>query len=251
MIHVLLGLAGVGVGAVGSMLGIGGGIFMVPLLLLTGLVATAQGAAGTSIVAVAANGLSSTVAYGRKGVTHWKVGLAVIPGAVGGGWLGPWIGERIASGTLALAFGIFLLYPAGILLLGKQPRDLFRGRGREGLGIVAPVGIGLLAGTAGGLFGIGGGVIMVPALTLLGLDMVPAVATSLLVMIPSAGMAAARHALAGNTRWELALPLALGVVVGSQVGPRIAQRIPAPWLRRLFALVLLYTAFQMIRTGVA
>lgn len=249
MTYVLLVLAGVGVGAAGSMLGIGGGIFMVPLLLLTGLVPTAQVATGTSIVGVMANGLSSTVAYARKRVTNWRVGLAVIPGAMGGGWLGPWIGERIRSETLALAFGIFLLYPAGILLLGKQPKDLFRGRGREGVGPVWALGIGLLAGTAGGLFGIGGGVIMVPALTLLSLDMVPAVATSLLVMIPSAGTATVRHALAGNTRWDLALPLALGVGMGSQIGPLVATRLPAVWLRRLFSLVLFYTAFQMIRTG--
>lgn len=251
MTYFLLVLAGVGVGAVGSMLGIGGGIFMVPLLLLTGLVSTSQMAVGTSIAAVTANGLSSTVAYRRRRVTNWRVGLAVIPGAVAGGWLGPWIAGRIASGTLALGFGIFLLYPAGILLLGKQPKDLFRGRGERGISVLSGLGIGLLTGTAGGLFGIGGGVIMVPALTLLGLDIIPAAATSLFVMIPSSAMATVRHSLAGHTQWPLALPLIAGVVVGSQIGPFIATRLPAVWLRRLFALVLAYTAVQMIVTGLA
>lgn len=249
MTHALLALAGIAVGAVGSMLGIGGGIFMVPLLLLAGLVSTSQEAVGTSIAAVTANGLSSTVAYLRRQKTNWRVGLAVIPGAMAGGWLGPWVAGQIASGTLALVFGVFLLYPAGILIFGKQPKDLFHGRGRTGIGLVAGLGIGLVAGTAGGLFGIGGGVIMVPALTLLGLDIVPAVATSLFVMIPSAGTATLRHTLIGHTHWDLALPLIAGVLVGSQIGPFIATRLPAHWLRRLFALVLTYTAVEMILTG--
>lgn len=251
MVYLLLVLAGVGVGAIGSMLGIGGGIFMVPLLLLGGLVPTSQMAVGTSIAAVTANGLSSTVAYVRRRVTNWRVGLAVIPGAVAGGWLGSWISERIASETLALGFGIFLLYPAGILLLGKQPKDLFRGRGGGGIGAIAGLGIGMVAGTVGGLLGIGGGVIMVPALTLAGLEMVPAAATSLFVMIPSSAMATVRHTLAGHTQWLLALPLIAGVVVGAQIGPLVATRLPAVWLRRLFALVLTYTAAQMIVTGLA
>ncbi len=251
MIHFLLALAGIGVGAVGSMLGIGGGLFMVPLLLLTGLVSTSQQAVGTSIAAVTVNGLSSTIAYLRRRVTNWRVGLALIPGAVAGGWLGPWLCERISSGWLALGFGIFLLYPAGVLILGKQPKELFRGQGRTGIGVVAGLGVGLAAGTAGGLFGIGGGVIMVPALTLLGLDILPAVATSLFVMIPSAAMATVQHTLGGRTHWDLALPLIAGVIVGSQLGPLLSTRLPARWLRRLFALVLLYTSANMILRGLS
>ncbi|MCR4392307.1 MAG: sulfite exporter TauE/SafE family protein [Candidatus Acetothermia bacterium] len=249
MVYLLLALAGCGVGGVASMLGIGGGLFMVPLLLLAGLVPTSQEAVGTSIAAVMVTGLSSTAAYRRKQVTNWKVGLAIIPGAMAGGWLGAYASQWLASGWLAMAFGLFLLYPAGVLLLGRQPKDLFSGRGRTAVGAVAVLAVGLLAGTASGLFGIGGGVIMVPALTLLGLDIVPAVATSLFVMIPSAALATVQHALAGHTHWDLALPLVAGIVVGTQFGPALSTRMPAVWLRRLFALLLLYTAANMIRQG--
>ncbi len=251
MLYFLLSLGGIAIGAVASLLGIGGGIFITPLLLLSGLVATAQEAAGTSIVAVMANGLASTIAYGRRGVTNWKVGLALVPGAVAGGWLGPWIGREIASSTLALAFGIFLLYPATVLLRGKQPKDLFRGGGKSGVGVLAGLGIGLVAGTAGGLFGIGGGVIMVPALTFLGLDIVTAAATSLFVMVPSGAVSTLRHALAGNTHWDLAFALIAGVLVGSQIGPVLSSRLPAPWIRRLFALVLVYVSVNMILRGLS
>lgn len=251
MLYFLLALAGVGVGAVGSMLGIGGGLFLVPLLLLGGLVAGAPQAAGTSIAAVLANGISSTAAYLRRKVTNWKVGLVVVPGAVAGGWVGAYLAGRIEPGKLALAFGLFLLYPAAVLVLGKQPKDLFHGRGRAGVGILAGGMVGLVAGTAGGLFGIGGGVIMVPALTFLGLDILPAIATSLFVMIPSSAVALAQHALAGRTQWDLAFPLIGGIVIGAQIGPILSLRLPARWLRRLFALVLLYTAAQMIRRGLS
>ncbi len=250
MLSLLLVGAGIGVGAVGSMLGIGGGIFMVPLLLLAGFVATSPEAVGTSSAAVMATGLASTAAYLRKKVTNWKAGLALAPGAVAGAWIGPWLCGIIGAGWLELAFGIFLLYPTAILLLGKQPKELFRGKGRVAIGPVAGAAVGLVAGTASGLFGIGGGVVMVPALTLLGLDILPAVAMSLLVMIPTSAMSAARHALAGRVHWELALPLMAGIVVGAQVGPLLSARLPARWLRRLFALVLAYTAVTMIQRGI-
>ncbi len=249
MLHFLLVLAGVGIGAVSSMLGIGGGIFIVPFLLLTGLVAAAPAASGTSMAAVLANGLSSTWAYLRRGATPWKVGLSVAPGAMAGGWLGAYLAGVIHPAWLASAFGVFLLYPTAVLLLGKQPKDLFSGRGKKGVGLWAAVVVGLAAGTAGGLFGLGGGVIMVPALTLLGLDILPAIATSLFVMVPSSAVALVQHALAGRTHWDLALPLMAGVLLGAQIGPVLSARLPAVWLRRLFALILLYTAANMIRRG--
>ena len=251
MVHAVLVVAGVGIGAVGSMLGIGGGIFMVPLLLLGGFVAASPEAVGTSSAAVMATGLASTAAYLRKRVTNWKVGLTLIPGALAGGWIGPWLCGVIGGKWLELAFGVFLLYPASILLLGKQPKELFRGKGRTAIGAVAGAGVGLLAGTASGLFGIGGGVVMVPALTLLGLDILPAVATSLFVMIPTSAMSTARHAVAGRVHWDLALLLMAGIVVGTQVGPLLSTRLPARWLRRLFALVLAYTAVAMIQRGIS
>lgn len=249
MAQFLLVGAGIGVGAVASMLGIGGGVFMVPFLLLGGVVATSPEAVGTSAAAVMATGLASTVAYLRRRKTNWGVGLTLIPGALVGGWIGPWLCGLIGGPGLSLAFGLFLLYPAAVLALGKQPKELFPGKGQTRVGALSGAGVGLVAGTASGLFGIGGGVVMVPALTFLGLDILPAVATSLFVMIPTSAMSAARHAVAGRVHWDLALLLMAGIVVGTQVGPALSARLPAPWLRRLFAVVLVYSALQMILRG--
>jgi uncharacterized membrane protein YfcA len=249
MPYVLLFPAGIAIGTVGSLLGVGGGIFMVPILLLGGLVGTTQEAAGTSIVGVLATGVSGSLAYLLRRKAPWKTGLALIPGALGGSYLGAFLAGVLPSHILALAFGAFLLYPATILILGKEPKELVRGGEKEQLHPLLGGMVGLLTGTAGSLFGIGGGVIMIPALLWLGLSMVPAAATSLLVMVPTAALATAIHALAGRTRWDLALPMAAGIVLGSQIGPALAVRLSPRTLRRLFALLLFYAAANMIRRG--
>lgn len=248
MLYFLLALAGLGIGALSSLLGIGGGIFVVPLLLLGGLVSTAQEAVGTSVVAVLTTGVSASLAYLWRRKTPWRTSLGLMPGALGGSYLGAYLAGKVASGALALAFGIFLVYPATVLLLGKEPKELVRAWGsRASFWALIPV--GLAAGTAGSLFGIGGGVLMVPALMWLGLPMLEAVAGSLLVMVPTAALSTALHAMAGCTHWDLALPLAGGVLLGGQIGPVLAARVPQRVLRRLFALVLLYSAANMVRRG--
>ncbi len=249
MLFFLLALAGLGIGVLGSLLGIGGGIFVVPLLLLTGLVGTSQEAAGTSVVAVLTTGASASLGYLRRRLTPWSVSLGLMPGALGGSYLGAHLAGKVASGALTLAFGVFLLYPATVLLLGKEPKELVRRRDARAFPGWVLVVVGFAAGLAGSLFGIGGGTIIVPILILLGLPMIEAVAGSLLVMVPTAALSTALHALAGRTHWDLALPLVAGVWVGGQLGPMLAVRLPQRVLRRLFAVVLLYSAANMIRRG--
>ncbi len=249
MLYALLVLAGIGIGLVSSLLGVGGGIFMVPLLLLTGLVGTAQEATGTSIVGVLATGISGSIGYFLRRQSPWRTSLTLMPGALAGSYLGAALAGEISSLMLSLAFGLFLLYPATVLLLGKEPKELVRGRDRGNLPPYLGLLVGLLAGTASSLFGIGGGVIMVPVLLWLGLPMVQAVAGSLLVMVPTAALSTALHAAAQRTHWDLALPLVAGILGGGQLGPAVAVRLPQRTLRRLFSLVLFYSAATMIRRG--
>lgn len=249
MLYALLILAGIGIGVVGSLLGVGGGIFIVPLLLLGGLVGTAQEATGTSVVGVLATGVSGSLGYFLRKKTPWRLGLAVVPGALGGSWLGAFLAGKISSAVLALIFGVFLVYPAAVLLFGKGPKELGRGGQKERVHPAWGLVLGLVAGTAGSLFGIGGGVIIVPALLWLGLSMVSAVAGSLFVMVPTAALACALHSLAGRTHWDLAFPLSAGILIGGQIGPALAVRLPQRMLRRLFSLVLVYSAVSMIRRG--
>jgi len=68
-------------------------------------------------------------------------------------------------------------------------------------------------------------------------------------MIPTGALSTALHALAGRTHWDLAIPLAAGILLGGQIGPAVAVRLPQRTLRRLFSLVLFYSAANMIRRG--
>jgi len=106
--------------------------------------------------------------------------------------------------------------------------------------------IGLLAGVLAGLFGVGGGILFVPTLTLvLGLTQLHAEATSLLAILPTAVAGAWRQRQYGNVRWKAALVLGIAAIAGVEAGVQIAEALPEHALRRLFALLMLAVAAQL------
>ena len=244
----------IAIGACASMLGLGGGVFMVPLLLLGGFVATQPDAAGTSIAAVLFTGLSASIAYYRRRSIDFRIGLPFMPSAIAGVFLGTYIVQAVDPAWLTVAFGVFLLYPTAMMLLGRTSKDVKTGLRSAASGLrfyFLVVIIGLAAGTATKLFGIGGGAVFVPSLViLLGLDMVKAVAVSLFVMVPTALIGSVTSWIHGTLHVELALPLALGIVIGAQIGPRAGSRIPKTRLRQLFGLVLLYATVNILIKGI-
>lgn len=245
---------GIAIGFVASILGLGGGVFMTPLLLLAGFVTTQPDAAGTSVAAVVFTGISASIAYFRRKVIDFRIGLSFMPTAIVGVFLGKYIIDAVNPSWLTIAFGVFLLYPMGMMLLGKTPKDVkvrLKGWSSGPLYYVLVAVIGLVAGVATKVFGIGGGAVFVPSLVvLLGIDIVTAVATSLFVMVPIALISAITSWTAGTLYWELALPLILGIIIGAQFGPRIGKRIPKKRIRQIFGVVLLYVAVNMIYKGV-
>ncbi|MGB2874556.1 MAG: sulfite exporter TauE/SafE family protein [Gaiellaceae bacterium] len=106
--------------------------------------------------------------------------------------------------------------------------------------------LGALAGVLAGLFGIGGGTLFVPTLTLvLGLTQVHAEATSLLAILPAAAAGAWRQRGYGNVRWRVALLLGISAVAGVEAGVQIATALPEHALRRLFGVLMLVVAAQV------
>jgi uncharacterized membrane protein YfcA len=250
---VLLFVAAIGIGFLASLLGLGGGVFMVPLLLLGGFVPTQPEAAGTSIAGVLFTGISASIAYFRRKAIDFRIGLLFMPSAIAGVFLGRYIVTTVGAKSLTLAFGVFLLYPAVTMLLGRTSKDVSaRATRTSGWPFYALVVlIGFVAGTATKLFGIGGGTVFVPSLVLfLGLDIVNAVAVSLFVMIPTAAISAATSWIDGTMHLELAVPLVLGIIIGAQIGPRVGAKVPKRRLRQLFGLVLVYAAVNMILKAV-
>ena len=106
--------------------------------------------------------------------------------------------------------------------------------------------IGLVAGVLAGLFGVGGGILFVPTLTLvLGLTQIHAEASSLLAILPTAVAGAWRQRRYGNVRWRPALILGLSAIAGVEAGVQIAEALPEHALRRLFGVLMLAVAAQL------
>jgi uncharacterized protein len=114
------------------------------------------------------------------------------------------------------------------------------------LDVVAAIVVGVLAGGLGGLFGVGGGLIFVPALVLLfGLGQVEAEATSLLAIIPVVLAGTWRQHLYGNVRWRAALVIGVTAVAGVELGVLTAKSLPEETLQKLFGLLVLAVAAQL------
>jgi uncharacterized protein len=105
--------------------------------------------------------------------------------------------------------------------------------------------LGTVAGLLSGVFGVGGGILFVPTLVLLGLGQVEAAATSLLAIVPTAGVGIVRQVRYGNLRPRPALVLGLASIAGVEGGVQLATRLPEDTLRRLFGVLLLLVAAQL------
>ncbi len=106
--------------------------------------------------------------------------------------------------------------------------------------------LGLAAGVMSGLFGVGGGILFVPALVALGLGQIEAQATSLLAILPTVAVGAANQHRYGNFRVRTALIVGVASVVGVEFGARIATSLSETTLRRLFAALLFAVAVQLV-----
>lgn len=106
--------------------------------------------------------------------------------------------------------------------------------------------IGLVTGIPNGLLGVGGGTILVPALVLwMGFQQRHAHATALAVILPTAAVSSILYVRGGYFAWELAWPAAIGLMLGSYLGARLLNRLPAPVLRKLFGVIMVLAAARM------
>jgi uncharacterized protein len=105
--------------------------------------------------------------------------------------------------------------------------------------------LGAVAGVLAGMFGVGGGILFVPTLTYLGLSQLHAEATSLLAIIPTVIVGVWRHNRYGNVRWRPALVIGLSSVGATVGGAQVAESLPESTLRKLFAVLLIFTAAQI------
>jgi uncharacterized protein len=105
--------------------------------------------------------------------------------------------------------------------------------------------LGVVAGVLAGMFGVGGGILFVPTLTWLGLTQLHAEATSLLAIIPTVIVGVWRHNRYGNVRWKPAAVVGAASIGAAVGGAQVAESLPESTLRKLFAVLLLFTAAQI------
>lgn len=242
----LLRLATVGLaaGLLGAILGVGGGIIVVPLLGLL-FAFDQRRAAATSMGAIAITATAGSISYAIQGHQHpAEAALLGVPAAIGV-IAGTALQQRVPLRGLQLLFAAFVLL-VGIRLLAPDALPFHEVDHRRWWVYVAGLAIGVLGGVLAGLFGIGGGILFVPTFVLLlGLAQLDAAATSLLAMLPASYLGAWRQTRYGNLDVRAALVIGLMSVAGVLGGIAIAERLPEATLRRIFGVFLLVTAGQI------
>jgi len=258
-------VSGAAAGSVGALLGIGGGVFLVPLLNVA-LGLPLRNAAAISLTTVIAT--SSSVSAGRSGeqLINLRLGMVLEVATVAGSLLGGLTAHLFSETTLQRLFGIVTTVAALGVLTRVNRRNVVRDEsidpgllgGRyyedESGGLVTyrvkrlPVGLlaSFVAGNVSSLLGIGGGVLKVPALNAwCGIPMRAAAATSAFMIGVTATGGAIIYLGRGDLPPLAAAPAVLGVQLGSWAGLHLVHRLPSKWLKLLLVAVLLLVASLM------
>ena len=268
---VLLLLIGIGAGTVAGVLGVGGGAVIVPLLTMWRIELVQ--ATATSLVGVLLSAMSGSWRNWAKGELRGRqaivLGLCGLPTAQVGAWVANQVNDRV----LAFSFVAFLI--AMILLveykkrLGSPLAPLSKGGTEPKIldsqlidspNFLVPLNkgdlrgslpIGLIAGFLSGLFGVGGGAVMVPLqMVWLGEPIKSAVRTSLgaIVLIAMSGLW--RYGIQGNVLWGPGIALAIGGAIGAQFGTRLLKKLSSDRVNQLFRALLTILAIYMTWRGI-
>lgn len=239
-LHLLLGL---GAGVLSGMFGVGGGVVIVPALVLL-LRYEQRRATGTSLAAIVPIASVGVISYALSGHVDWLAALILATGAVIGAQAGSWLLPRVPVSALQLAFTAFLVGVIVSLFLVIPSRD-----GHFELTVLSGLALGLLGlvtGVLSGLLGVGGGIIVVPALILFfGSSDLTARGTSLLMMIPAAISGTAGNARRKNIDVVGAVLIGSSACVTTALGAWIAKSIDPFTGNVVFAAFLAAIAVQL------
>lgn len=261
-----------GAGAFGALLGLGGGLILVPALTL-GLHVDIRYAVGASIVSVIATSSGAAAAYVRERMANLRVAMFLELATVSGALTGALLAGLVSGRWLFVVFGVVMAYSALAMLRARGGADApvapdaladrlelhgsyfdaAAGREIDYRVTGARTGLALMyvAGTVSGLLGIGSGALKVPALDLaMRLPLKVSTATSNFMIGVTAAASATVYFARGDIEPFIAGPVAAGIVLGAFVGSRLLGRLESRRLRQLFVAVLLVVAAQMLFKGV-
>jgi uncharacterized protein len=265
-IELLALIAAAGAGTFGALVGVGGGIILVPLLTLF-LGVPVHAAVAISLLGVIAVSTTASASYLGSGLVDRRVGLTLLVATALGGIAGGYIAGYLDARVLSALFGVVLVLVA---------IQMARGRGRDATALAgAPQGldfdssyvepttrervdyrvrriregtfVSLFAGALSGLLGVGGGIVNVPTMNvLMGIPIRVATTTSTYMLGATAAASAILYLARGEVDFTLAGPVVIGVFVGGQLGTRLQRRVPQQALIVAFIVLALFFAVQML-----
>jgi hypothetical protein len=265
----VVGIGSLLAGFLGALTGLGGGVVIVPLLVL-GLGVDLHYAVGASLVAVIATSSGAAATYVREGYSNIRIGMFLEIATTVGGVAGAFLAAKISGSAVAIVFGVVLLVSAYLSMRHRVhhgedgPPDALAQRLRlDGSYPTAegpqkyhvrrvPLGFALMfgAGVLSGLLGIGSGALKVLALDqAMGVPFKVSTTTSNFMIGVTAAASAGIYLARGEIDPSLALPVVLGVLTGSMLGARVLMGASVRLLRILFAVVIVALAVQMIYKG--
>lgn len=230
-------LIGILAGVFGGLVGLGGGVVMVPLLT-SWTKLTQHEAHATSLAGVVATGVAGALTYAQDDAVAWTTALLLATVSVAATYAAAHYSHRIPALRLRAIFGAFLIVAAFLLVFKDELLALHAPQGAWT--VVFLLATGLLVGVAAGLLGVGGGSLMVPLLVIgLGMAQHLAQGTSLAAMVPAGASGTVAHVRNRAVRFDAVLGLVPGIAAGSWLGGSFALALPGGALRAVFAVVLI------------
>ena len=267
----ILLLTGFIIGTIGTLIGAGGGFILVPLLLITHPQLSPEIVTAVSIVIVAANAISGSIAYSRSGRIDFRAGMLFAVFTIPGSILGVYSTQYIPHTVFNIIFGILLLSLSAFLFFKKQDAAQLQHKGldkKKGLrptvltdnentvyrytyNAYTGAVISIVVGYVSPLLGIGGGIIHVPAMVhWLRFPVHIATATSHFILAVMATVSVIVHALQGNYNdqyiFRMVLWLCVGVIIGAQLGAWLSHKIRGMIIVRALAVCLAIVSIRLL-----
>lgn len=271
MEYILLAVIGLTAGIVGALVGLGGGVILVPATLFIGVNLgmiegiTPQSVVGLSVIMMIFIGLASTLSYMKAKMVDYRSGFIFFIGSIPGTLLGAFVNKGLDLPSFNLYFGILLIILSTLLLVRKylKPVRWFVDHGKEvtftdkegethvfGYPVWFAILLTFAIGFASGLFGIGGGAMLVPAMILLFLFPPHiAVGTSMLMVFLSAIVNSITHISLGNVPWLYTIPVVPAAYIGAKIGAALNQRMKSETLVFALRIILLLLGIRSIIDG--
>src|ERR671920_1186276 len=237
-------IVGLGAGTLGSIIGIGGGIIITPVLTLMEF--TPAHIASTSLIAVTSTSASSTIAYSRQKKIDYNTALKMVVFSIPGSIIGAFISNDISLEFFKLSFAILLML-TGIYMLFKNSilknSDNSNNKPKNSLSLLICYSGTFIAGIISSLFGVGGGIIFVPIMVLIfQMTMTKAAPTSQLILFITSLIGLFTHILLGNPDYFNGLTIAAGAFIGGQIGAALSSHIRERILQILLSIFLIAVA---------